>query len=195
MLHFDHRIVLGSASPRRRDLLARIVSDFTVQPADVEESWPAGLPAAEVAPFLAEIKADALFDRLREETILITADTVVIHAGEVLGKPADDAEATSMLERLSGEAHDVVTGVSLGTRRSRRSFSVTTRVVFRPLDAEMIEHSVRTDRPFDKAGGYGIQEWIGMVGVERIDGDYFNVVGLPLSAVFDALRPWAVRAT
>lgn len=195
MLHFDHRIVLGSASPRRRDLLTHIVDDFTVRSADIDESWPAGLPAEEVAPFLAEIKADALFDQLREETVLITADTVVIHAGEVLGKPADAAEATRMLHRLSGDAHDVVTGVSLGTRRSRRSFSVTTQVVFRPLDAAMIEHSVRTDHPLDKAGGYGIQDWIGMVGVERIDGDYFNVVGLPLSAVFDALRPWAVRPT
>lgn len=193
----DRRLILGSASPRRRQLLADAGLPFEVaEPFEVEEVWPAGVPVESVAEYLAVLKSEGYPRSLVPEEILLTADTTVVLGGEVLGKPAGRAEALAMLEKLSGKRHEVITGVCLrlgngrgegqGTE-TRVSFSVGTRVWFRELAREEMEFYVDTFEPFDKAGAYGIQEWIGHVGITRIDGSFHNVMGLPIQRIYAKL--------
>lgn len=185
----EYRLVLASQSPRRRQLLADAGIDFVLAPRfECDESFPSTMPADEVAEYLSGLKADAYPDGLGDKDILLTADTVVIAGGKVLGKPKDRAEAVAMLEQLSGREHQVVTGVSLSNALGRRSFSVLSRVKFRVLTIEEIEYYVDNYRPFDKAGSYGIQEWIGYVGIEGIEGSFYNVMGLPVQRVYCELK-------
>lgn len=185
----DYRLILASQSPRRRQLLADAGIDFVFAPRfECDESFPSTMPAEEVAEYLSGLKADAYPDTLDDKDILLTADTVVIADGKVLGKPKDRAEAVAMLEQLSGREHQVVTGVSLSNALGRRSFSVLSRVKFRGLTLEEIEYYVDNYRPFDKAGSYGIQEWIGYVGIEGIEGSFYNVMGLPVQRVYCELK-------
>ena len=187
----EYRLILASQSPRRRQLLTDAGIEFVLAPRfECDESFPSTMPAKEVAEYLSALKADAYPDGLDDKDILLTADTVVIADGEVLGKPKDRAEAVAMLEQLSGREHQVVTGVSLSNALGRRSFSVLSRVKFRVLTIEEIEYYVDNYRPFDKAGSYGIQEWIGYVGVERIEGSYFNVMGLPVQRLYTELKKY-----
>ncbi|MDR2883032.1 MAG: Maf family nucleotide pyrophosphatase [Alistipes sp.] len=182
------RLILASASPRRRQILAGAELPFTLAaPYDVDEVWPEGMPAAEVAEYLAGVKSDAYPSPLGPEDILLTADTTVILDGTVLGKPRDGDDAREMLAALSGRTHTVTTGVVLRTPESRRSFTATTAVHFRRLTAGEIDHYVASARPMDKAGAYAIQEWIGHVGIERIDGSFYNVMGLPIQMIYDHL--------
>jgi len=180
------KIVLASASPRRRELLKALDIDFEVRPFSHEESYPESLPASEVAEYISREKADAC--PISPDELLITADTVVILDGQILGKPADDHEAAAMLRQLSGQSHSVVTGVTMRTIAKRTSFSVTTTVTFKPLTPREIDYYVSHYHPTDKAGAYGIQEWIGHIAVTELRGSYFNVMGLPVQRIYEKLR-------
>lgn len=192
MLHeklTPYRLLLASQSPRRRELLTGCGINYELAPKyEVEESFPADLPAEEVPLFLSRLKSHGLPRPLASNEILLTADTVVIVQGEILGKPRDRAEALAMLRRLSGCSHTVVTGVTLRSSRSRRSFASHSEVYFRPLSEEEIAYYVDTCNPYDKAGSYGIQEWIGYVGIERIEGSFYNVMGLPIQRLYVELE-------
>ncbi len=185
----NHRIILASKSPRRQKLLRDMGVDFEVRLHDVDETFPEQLTNEEVAIYLCEKKASAFgSDELAPEEILITADTIVCLGNEILNKPADRQEAMEMLTKLSGRSHEVITGVCLKTRQRQHAFHVTTKVYFKKLDQKQMTYYVDQYRPFDKAGSYGIQEWIGVVGIEKIEGSYFNVVGLPTARLYSELE-------
>lgn len=178
-------IILASNSPRRRELLKGLGIDFEVKVLpDIAESYPADLPVAEIAEYIACEKAGAYRRMMNDDDLVITADTVVIVDDEVLGKPVDAGDARRMLRRLSGRTHQVTTGVCLTTRAAQRHFSVTTHVTFKPLTEAEIDYYIANYRPFDKAGAYGIQEWIGYIGVTGLEGSYFNVMGLPVQRIY-----------
>lgn len=179
-------VLLASNSPRRRELLKMILPHYRIAPnIDIDESYPADIPVEKVPEYLARAKADAHAGMLKDNELMITADTVVILDGKIYGKPHSRDEAVDMIETLSGHSHKVVTGVALTTpSKPRRIFSETTIVHFASLAHNRIEEYVDRYRPFDKAGAYGVQEWIGAVGIEGIDGCFYNVMGLPLSALF-----------
>ena len=183
-----YRIVLASNSPRRRELLSGLGISYEgrVLP-DVEESYPAALPVGEIAEYIAREKAEAYKSVMTDDELLITADTVVVCKGEVMGKPVDEADARRMLHKLSGCTHQVTTGVCLTTTGAHRSFSVTTNVSFKNLSDEEIDYYVANYHPMDKAGAYGIQEWIGYIGVTGLEGSYFNVMGLPVQRIYKEL--------
>ncbi|WP_311136536.1 Maf family nucleotide pyrophosphatase [Hymenobacter cellulosilyticus] len=183
------RLVLASNSPRRRQLLTDLGLPYEVRLQEVDESFPAHLKRAEVAEFLAAHKADAYRAGLAPDEVVLTADTIVCLDDDVLNKPADEAEARAMLTRLQGRAHDVYTGVCLLTGQGQRVvFSDQTRVYFRSLTPAEIEFYVRNYQPLDKAGAYGAQDWIGMVAVTKLEGSYFNVMGLPVHRVWEELE-------
>lgn len=183
----DYELILASASPRRRDLMAEAGFRFRTGVIDYEETWPASLRGREIAEFLATGKSGAWKERLMPRQILITADTVVWCHGTILNKPANDGEAMQFLRLLSGCRHEVITGLCLRDSTTSHTFSVTTSVTFRKLEEEEISYYVRHYSPLDKAGAYGIQEWIGLRGIQRIEGSYYNVVGMPVSDLYDAL--------
>lgn len=185
----NRRLILASQSPRRRQLLTEAGIEFDLAPRfECEESFPATMAAGEVAEYLSALKSEAYPESLGERDILLTADTVVIACGRILGKPADRAEAIEMIALLSGCEHEVITGVTLRSAADRHSFSVRTKVRFRELRQEEIEYYVDHYRPMDKAGAYGIQEWIGYVGIEGIEGSFYNVMGLPVQRLYTALN-------
>lgn len=191
-------IILASNSPRRKELLGGLDVEFrTWVIPGIDESYPQELPADETAEYIARKKAVPYFTAehisdIADDDIVLTADTVVILDGEVLGKPCDEAEACQMLRRLSGKTHHVVTGVCLTSKDRQRHFSVRTDVTFSNLSDEQISYYVGKYRPLDKAGAYGVQEWIGYIGVTRLEGSYFNVMGLPVQRIYAELsRFWA----
>ena len=184
-----YHLLLASASPRRQMLLTELNLKFTVPPLiDIEEDYPSEIPKREIAGFLAQKKAQAYLPLLSANEILITSDTVVICEDSVLGKPSSLDEAKEMLSFLSGREHDVITGVSILNNKLTHVFSVDTKVRFRTLTRDEIEYYVENFSPLDKAGAYGIQEWIGYVGVESIEGSYFNVMGLPVQRLYIELE-------
>jgi len=176
----QYRIILGSQSPRRQNLLKELGLEFDIIVKDTDEDFDENMPAENVAPYLAALKASAFNETLTENDLLITADTTVVLGEQVINKPNDRGNAIQMLTALSGKMHSVITGVSLKTLLKSDVFSVKTDVYFKPLTLAEIEYYVDKFEPYDKAGSYGIQEWIGYIGVERIDGCFFNVMGLPL---------------
>ena len=185
----DYRLILASASPRRRELLAACDIDFVLADKfECEECYPADLAADKVAEYLSQLKSNAYPHTLAEGDILLTADTVVIAGGEILGKPKDNDDAERMLKLLSGATHKVVTGVTLRTTKQTISFSAESLVSFRTLEAEEISYYIEKYRPLDKAGAYGIQEWIGYIGIEGIEGSFYNVMGLPVQRLYSALK-------
>ena len=189
MEKMDKKIILASNSPRRRELLAGLDLDFEVKVIKgIDESYPETLAPDKVAQYIAAKKADAYVPAIHEDDLVITADTVVIVDNDILGKPHDESEAKAMLRRISGRSHQVVTGVCLVTKDKRREFSVSTDVTFRSLSESEIDYYVSHYRPFDKAGAYGIQEWIGYVGVTSLNGSYFNVMGLPVQRIYSELQ-------
>lgn len=189
MMNGRYKIVLASNSPRRRELLAGLGLPFEVRVmADIDESYPADLPVGEVARYISGKKADAYRGSLADDELLITADTVVIVGDEILGKPVDEADATRMLRLISGRTHQVTTGVAMLTTTKERRFAVTTDVTFRPLTDDEIHYYISRYKPFDKAGAYGIQEWIGYVGVTSLRGSYYNVMGLPVQRIYETLQ-------
>ena len=185
----DYHIILASNSPRRKELLRGldIAFDVRVQP-DIAEDYPADTVPADVATYISREKANAYKDTIAENELIITADTVVIVGNEILGKPHDDAEAKEMLHKISGRKHQVVTGVCLTTTEKQRCFSVSTDVTFKNLKEEEIDYYIETYSPLDKAGAYGIQEWIGYIGVTALEGSYFNVMGLPVQRIWEELN-------
>ena len=172
-------IILGSSSPRRKELLAAMGFEFRTMSPDIDESFSDEMPVENVPAFLAESKANALVDSLEKNDLLICSDTVVILNNKILGKPSDREDAISILQQLSGNTHSVITGVALKSFTKTKVFSVKTEVKFAKLNLEQIEFYVDNYHPFDKAGSYGIQDWIGLIGVEKIEGSYSNVMGLP----------------
>lgn len=181
----DYRLILASHSPRRRELLAGCGLDFVLADGyEVEEVYPAGMPAGEVAVFLAQLKSESYPQELNEGDILITADTIVICGGEILGKPDGRQGAMEMLRRISGRSHRVVTGVALRTAGRTETFSAYSDVWMRDISDEEIEFYVDNYEPFDKAGAYGVQEWIGYAAVKRIEGSFYNVMGLPIQTLY-----------
>lgn len=184
-----YRVMLASASPRRRELLGMLDIDFTLAPPrEIDEVYHDSLAASEVAPYLSRLKAEAYRTDMPADALVITADTVVVCDGEIMGKPHSEAEAARMLRRLSGNTHQVVTGVSVSTADRTETFSAVTQVEFADLTDEEIDYYVSRYRPMDKAGAYGIQEWIGCIGVKRIDGSFYNVMGLPLHRLYSVLK-------
>jgi len=179
-------IILASKSPRRQELLKQMGFDFQVVLREVDESYPPELSPSEIAVYISEKKAKA-FDMIIENEIVITADTIVSIEGKILGKPENEDHAFEILSELSGKRHDVITGVSLLKNHRITSFYELTEVFFREISAEQIRYYINTCQPMDKAGAYGIQEWIGMVAVERINGSYSNVVGLPTHRLYTEL--------
>lgn len=183
------KIILASNSPRRKELLAGLDLQFEVRVLkDIDESYPQDLPTLKIAEFISKKKAEAYIETMADDELVITADTVVILGDEVMGKPHDEADAKRMLAELSGQTHQVATGVTLSTKERQMSFTVVTDVTFKQLSADEIDYYVRTYHPMDKAGAYGIQEWIGYIGVTALKGSYFNVMGLPVQRIYEALK-------
>ncbi len=182
-------VVLASKSPRRQDLLKGLGIDFTVMTADVEETYPESLGVEDVPAFLSKKKAHAFEGKkLPENFLLIAADTVVICDDFILGKPKDEKDAERMLKMLSGRTHKVITGVTVLTAAKTRTFSVTSEVTFDILEDEEIKYYIDAFHPYDKAGAYGVQEWIGYVGVAEVRGSYYNVMGLPTQRLYQVLK-------
>ena len=185
---FSRPIVLASKSPRRSQLLREAGFDFRILSLDVDEDFSADMPVEEVAEYLARRKALAAAPALRPDEVILAADSVVILDCEIFNKPADYDEAFWMIRRLSGRQHTVVTGVCLLSAERERSFSGVSNVTFADLSNEEIDYYIRTCQPFDKAGAYGVQEWIGLCKITHIEGTYANVMGLPVDKVYAALR-------
>ena len=184
-----YKIILASNSPRRKELLGGLGVDFEVRTLQgIDESYPDTLRGEEIPMHISAKKAEAYKRTMAENEMIITADTIVYDNGKVLGKPKDKADAVQMLRQLSGHAHEVITGVSILTQSRTIQFASTSKVFFATLTDEEIDYYVDTYRPFDKAGAYGIQEWIGFVGVTRIEGSYFNVMGLPIQRLYTELK-------
>ncbi len=184
-----YKIVLASNSPRRRELLSGLNLEYTVRVLpDIDESYPDTLKGEEIPMYISREKAKAYRNSMAEDELIITADTVVCINEKVLGKPRTQEEAKEMLRELSGKTHQVITGVCLMTCGLQRTFSATTQVAFDVLTEDEIEFYVEKFRPLDKAGAYGVQEWIGFVGVSRLEGSYFNVMGLPVQRLYQELK-------
>ena len=184
----NYKFILASGSPRRQQLLRELRVPFTVRLISVEESYPSEMAPEQVASYLSKKKGQAYQAQMAEDELIITADTTVVVGSVLLNKPADAAEARWMLAQLSGTVHQVITAVSLTSRASIETFSETTQVFFRSLSEKEIDYYVEHFQPLDKAGGYAIQEWIGMIGIEKIEGSYFNVVGLPVDKLYQKLK-------
>ena len=184
---FPFKLILGSASPRRQELLKSLGFDFLIKPTHADETFPADLKAQEIPIYLAEKKADAYPDELKETEILITSDTIVWCDGKVLNKPVNFLEGKQMLETLSGKMHEVYTAVCLKSGNKQTTFFDVSKVYFKKLKTEEIEYYLTNYSPYDKAGGYGVQDWIGYIGIDKIDGSFYNVMGLPVKELYEEL--------
>lgn len=184
-----YNIILASNSPRRKELLSGLNIPYEIKTLpDIDESYPDNLTGEDIAIYIAKEKANAYLDQLDDNTLLITADTIVLLDGKVYGKPSNETDAKQMLCDLSGKTHQVITGVCITTKDKQVSFGVSSEVRFSKLDDDEIEYYVSNYKPFDKAGAYGVQEWIGYVAVEYISGSYFNIMGLPIQRLYRELK-------
>lgn len=188
MFKLTHQLILGSKSPRRQELIQGLGLPYEVRTLDTDESYPESLKPQQIASFLAEIKAKALLGTLKPTELLLTSDTVVITESQVLGKPENKDAAKQMIALLAGNTHRVVTGVHLSTIQESYTFDVTTEVTFLPIESWEIDYYVEKFNPFDKAGSYGIQEWIGYIGIEKMHGSYYNVMGLPTAELWKVMK-------
>ncbi|WP_339711531.1 Maf family nucleotide pyrophosphatase [Cyclobacterium amurskyense] len=188
MLINNKKIILSSNSPRRQQLLRDLGLEFEVKTMDTDESYPENLDSEEVATYLAEKKAGTFLPSLKKDEVLITADTVVIANNTILNKPLNENEAFKMLELINGKSHLVTTGVCIADMDKKFTFCDKTEVSFSKLSQEEIAYYISQFKPFDKAGAYGIQEWIGLVGIDCIKGSYYNVMGLPVNKVYQTLK-------
>lgn len=183
-----YQVILASNSPRRKELLSGLGIEYQVRTlADIDESYPSHLQGEEIPLYISRAKAKAYAATMHPDELIITADTIVWLEGKVYGKPKDEADARRMLRDLSGRTHQVITGVSLTTASFQRSFATTSEVTFDNLSEEEINYYVRCYQPLDKAGAYGVQEWIGFIGVKHIEGSYFNIMGLPIQRLYKEL--------
>ena len=185
----DYKIILASASPRRRELLAGLDLDFLVKSLpNVDESFPETLAGGEIPLYISKKKADAYLPSMADDELVITADTIVWLDGKALGKPVDEADARRMLHNMSGKTHAVFTGVTITTKNEQRSFVAQSNVSFAVLNDDEVDYYIQKYKPMDKAGAYGAQEWIGYIGMENIEGSYFNVMGLPVQRLYSELK-------
>ncbi|MBT3741081.1 MAG: Maf family nucleotide pyrophosphatase [Polaribacter sp.] len=182
----DYNVILASGSPRRQEFFKDLNIDFTIELKEVAEVYPKELKGCEITDFLADLKSKA-FTNLSEKDLLITSDTIVWLDGKALGKPKNAADAFSMLSALSGKKHEVITSISIKSKYFQKIISDTTIVSFNNITDEEINYYIKNYKPFDKAGAYGIQEWIGLIGINNIEGSYFNVVGLPVHKLYKEL--------
>lgn len=182
-----YKIILGSASPRRQQFFKEMNIEVEIKLQNVDEIYPEDLKATEITNFLAQLKAEA-YQHIAENEMVVTSDTIVWHENKALGKPKDELDAKAMLASLSGKTHEVITSVCFKTKEACRVINETTFVTFKKLTPEMIDFYVSNFNPLDKAGAYGIQEWIGQIGITKIEGSYFNVVGLPTHLVYKTLN-------
>lgn len=183
----DYNIILASGSPRRQQFLKDLELDFKIQLKPVDEIYPEHLKAEEITDFLSKLKAEAFKDNLKEKDILITSDTIVWHKNKALGKPKNEIEAFTMIKSFVNDWHEVISSVSFTTNKQQMTKNFTTKVHFGQVTDTEINHYINTYKPMDKAGAYGIQEWIGLIGIDCIEGSYFNVVGLPTHIVYKSL--------
>lgn len=182
-------IILASNSPRRKELLSGLGLHYEIKTLpDIDESYPEHLMGEDIAKHIAREKADAYKSNMQDNTLLITADTIVVLGNKVYGKPKDEEEAKEMLRNLSGKTHRVITGVCITTKKKQHTFGVSSEVRFAQLEEDEITYYVTNYKPFDKAGAYGIQEWIGYIAVEYISGSYFNIMGLPVQRLYQELK-------
>ena len=185
----DYKIILASNSPRRKELLAGLGIDFEVKViSGIDESYPDNIPVEKVAEYIASQKAIPYYSMILSNELVITADTVVVCDDEIFGKPNNDDDAYRMLRQLSGKTHHVITGVCMTSKEKQRIFSVTTEVSFKELSDEEINYYIKHEHPMDKAGAYGIQEWIGYIGCVGLKGSYYNVMGLPVQRIYEELK-------
>lgn len=185
-------VILGSQSPRRKQLLSEIIPVFETQVKDLDEVYPKELKQADICMYLAKLKSSA-FGKLTEDQMVITSDTIVCLRDEVLGKPQDQAEALEMLTKLSGNTHTVYTGVTVRTAKREETFYDATNVTFYELTEEELTYYIDKCKPFDKAGSYGIQEWMGYVGIKKMEGEFYNVMGLPVHKLYQLLKGWSAQ--
>ena len=190
----NHRIILASASPRRQDFFKNLGLDFEIQLKPVKEEYPPRLTHFEISDYLAQLKALPFKDKLQANDILITSDTIVWHNNTALGKPQNKQAAFKLIQSLSNTTHEVITSVCFTTPSFEKTLHDITKVTFKALSNEEIEYYIDTYKPYDKAGGYGIQEWIGQIGVTKIEGSHFNVMGLPTHLVYKTLNTIANRS-
>jgi septum formation protein len=183
----DYNYILASKSPRRKELLRSLGVEFEVRITEVEEFFPPGMSKYEIPEFLSKLKSKPFIPDLKMGDLLITADTIVYLDGCVLGKPGNGSEASEMLLKLSGKEHQVITGVCLSSEKKQKVFHSESNVQFKKLSAEEIQYYIDTFKPFDKAGAYGIQEWIGYIGITHIEGSFYNVMGLPVQQLYDEI--------
>lgn len=184
----NYKIILASKSPRRKELIAHLGYDFEQKSKDTDESYPSDLPLNQVAEYLSKKKAEAFNGELNEGELIITSDTTVLLENKLLEKAKNASEAKMMLQQLSGKAHEVITGLCLSSLQKQKSTSVSTKVYFKPLSETEIDYYINRFHPFDKAGAYGIQEWIGFIGVEKIEGSFYNVMGLPVKELYEMIE-------
>lgn len=188
-----YNIILASGSPRRQQFMKDLGIDFEIRLKEVEEIYPDKLQGAEITDYLAELKANSLKDSLTDDEIVITSDTIVWHEDKALGKPTDYDDAVTMLQSLSGKTHQVITSVCIMDNVHNQIFNDITNVTFHPLGDEEIKYYIDNFKPFDKAGAYGIQEWIGLVAIAKIEGSYSNVVGMPVDKVYKHLTNFIAK--
>ena len=191
-MHQNYKLILASQSPRRQTLLKQLNLEYEIDPKDLDETYPPNLNPMEVPEYLARLKSDPFNGVLADQTAVITSDTVVISNGRIMGKPADATDALSMIMELSGKTHFVVTGVCIQTQTQKESFSNISEVTFEDITEEEARFYIDTFKPLDKAGAYGIQEWIGCARIKGIKGCYYNIMGLPLNAVYNKLREMGI---
>lgn len=183
----NHHVILASGSPRRHQFLKDLNIPFIVEHKSIKEEYPENLKGSEITDYLSELKAEVFKKELKDHEILITSDTIVWHEGAALGKPKTSSEAFKMIESMSGKTHEVITSVTFTTNKKQKTVNDTTKVTFKELTKDEINYYIEHYHPLDKAGAYGIQEWIGLIGITRVEGSYFNVVGLPTHLVYKAL--------
>ncbi len=188
-LNIYNKVILASQSPRRQNLFKELGVEYEILVKnDIEEIYPENIKEEKIALFLAKLKASAYKDEIDSGNLVITADTIVLLNGKVIGKPKDREDATSILSRLSGNMHRVITAVCLSAQHKQKSFFAETDVFFKNLNQDEINYYLNTYQPYDKAGSYGIQEWIGYIGIEKIEGSYYNVMGLPTQMLYEELK-------
>ncbi len=186
-----YNVILGSQSPRRQQLLREIIPNFNISVKDVDETYSSELKREEICIYLSQLKSEA-FGQLKSDDMLITSDTIVCLGDEVLGKPKNEKESLTMLSKLSGNTHTVYTGVTIRTQEKTVSFYDDTKVTFYDLSQDELMYYIKECKPFDKAGSYGIQEWMGYVGIEKMEGEFYNVMGLPVHKLYRFLKSWSV---
>lgn len=183
----DYRIILASGSPRRHQFLQELDVHFIIEHKEIKEDFPEDLKGSEITDYLAKLKAEVFLKQMKKREILITSDTIVWHNKKALGKPETTSEAFKIIESLSGKTHEVITSVTFSTTEFQKTVNCTTKVTFKDLTKDEIDYYIKNYHPLDKAGAYGIQEWIGLIGITGIEGSYFNVVGLPTHLVYKTL--------